>query len=294
MPPRKWKSGPGRCDMIVNPLHLVVSVAAVTLLGLLFRQVGVFDATGFASATMTGCLVLIFGGVSWFLLLVSFLVAASFVTKYKYATKNVMRVLEDKGGARTWKNVVANGLMAAVAAVGHGVTGLRGGFLSSTVFPSLFLGAVGTAAADTLATEIGLLSRSEPRLITHWRQRVTRGVSGGVSLLGALASLLGALIVGGASVAFDFGGFGVGTTLAAALVSGVLGCTLDSLLGATIQARYACVACGTSTEQKTHCGASAALIKGWPGVDNDVVNFLSTFFGAVMALLLISVKALSA
>jgi len=292
MPPRNWKSGTGRCDMIVNPLHLGVSVAAVTLLGLLFRKVGVFDATGFASATMTGCLVLIFGGVSWFLLLVSFLVAASFFTKYKYATKNVMRVLEDKGKARTWKNVVANGLMAAVAAVGHGVTGLRGGIQSSTVFSSLFLGAVGTAAADTLATEIGLLSRSEPRLITHWRKRVTRGVSGGVSLLGELASLLGALIVGGASVAFDFGGFGVGTTLAAVLVSGVLGCTLDSLLGATIQARYTCVACGKSTEKKTHCGASAALIKGWQGVDNDVVNFLSTFFGAVMALLLVSVKAL--
>ncbi|MCW4037817.1 MAG: DUF92 domain-containing protein, partial [Candidatus Bathyarchaeota archaeon] len=87
--------------MIVNPLHIVSSVTVVTLVGLFFLKVGVFDATGFASATVTGGLVLIFGGVSWFIVLVSFLVFTSLFTKYKYETKNAMSILKDKGGART-------------------------------------------------------------------------------------------------------------------------------------------------------------------------------------------------
>jgi len=277
--------------MIVNPLHIVFSVAAVTLIGLFFMKVGVFDNAGFASATMTGCFVLIFGGISWFIILVSFLVFTSLFTKYRYEMKSVMSVLEDKGGARTWKNVVANGLIASLAALGHGVTALGLGVHSSTVFHSLFLGAVSTAAADTLATEIGLLSRSEPRLITNLSECVNRGVSGGVSPLGELASLLGAFIVGFTSLAFAFGEFSVVKTFALALLSGFLGCTLDSVLGATIQARYKCPICGKITEKKNHCGELAALIKGWNGVDNDVVNLISTFFGAVIALILFSIKA---
>jgi uncharacterized protein (TIGR00297 family) len=212
-------------------------------------------------------------------------------TKYKYETKNAMSILKDKGGVRMWKNVVANGLIAAVAALGHGVTALTLGVPSSTVYHSLFLGAVSTAAADTLATEIGLLSRSEPRLITNLSERVDRGVSGGVSPLGELASLLGAFIVGVTALAFTFGGFSVGKTLVLVLFSGFLGSTLDSVLGATIQARYTCSVCGEITEQKHHCGESATLIQGWTGVDNDVVNFVSTFFGAVIALTLFSINA---
>ena len=277
--------------MIVNPLYIVLSVAAVTLIGLFFLKVGVFDSTGFASATITGCLVLIFGGVSWFIILVSFLVFTSLFTKYKYETKSMINILEGRGGARTWKNVVANGLIASLAALGHGVTALRLEINSSPVFHSLFLGAVSMAAADTLATEIGLLSRSEPRLITNLSERVNRGISGGVSPLGELASLLGAFIVGITSLAFGFGGFSVGKTLVLVLFSGFLGSTLDSVLGATIQARYTCPVCGKITEKKNHCGESATLIKGWKGVDNDVVNFISTFFGAVIALILFSIKA---
>lgn len=277
--------------MIVNPLYIVLSVAAVTLIGLFFLKVGVFDSTGFASATITGCLVLIFGGVSWFIILVSFLVFTSLFTKYKYETKSMINILEDKGGARTWKNVVANGLIASLAALGHGVTALRLEINSSPVFHSLFLGAVSMAAADTLATEIGLLSRSEPRLITNLSEHVNRGISGGVSPLGELASLLGAFTVGVTSLAFGFGGFSVVKTFVLVLFPGFLGCTLDSVLGATIQARYTCPVCGKITEKKNHCGESATLIKGWKGVDNDVVNFISTFFGAVIALVLFSIKA---
>jgi uncharacterized protein (TIGR00297 family) len=277
--------------MIVDPLFIVFSVAAVTLIGLFFMKVGVFDSTGFASATMTGCLVLIFGGVSWFIVLVSFLVFTSLFTKYKYEKKSVMSVLEDKGGARTWKNVVSNGLVASLAALGHGVTTLWFGIHSSTVFHSLFLGAVSMAAADTLATEIGLLSPSEPRLITNLSEYVSRGVSGGISPLGGLAALLGAFIVGSTSLPFAFGGFSVVKTFALVLFSGFLGSTLDSFLGATIQARYTCHVCEKTTEKKNHCGESATLIKGWKGVDNDVVNLISTFFGAVIALIIVSIKA---
>jgi uncharacterized membrane protein len=58
---------------------------------------------------------------------------------------------------------------------------------------------------------------------------------------------------------------------------------LDSLLGATLQAGYLCPLCEKSTESSIHrCGTRAHLTKGIPAVNNDVVNFVATFAGALI------------
>lgn len=57
-----------------------------------------------------------------------------------------------------------------------------------------YLGAVAAATADTLGTEIGTLSRTSPVLITTFRPAQT-GRSGGVSLLGIVAGIMGALSI---------------------------------------------------------------------------------------------------
>ena len=50
--------------------------------------------------------------------------------------------------------------------------------------------------ADTVASELGMLSPQPPLLITAWRERVRTGVDGGVSLLGTVASIAGGAIIG--------------------------------------------------------------------------------------------------
>src|ERR1700761_5268088 len=48
---------------------------------------------------------------------------------------------------------------------------------------------------DTLASELGILSSSPPRLVTTWKP-VPPGTNGGVSVGGTLASVVGGIIMG--------------------------------------------------------------------------------------------------
>lgn len=56
-------------------------------------------------------------------------------------------------------------------------------------------------AADTFSSELGILSKSRPRLLTSWNLRqVPAGTNGGVTLLGTMAGFLGASIIALTSV----------------------------------------------------------------------------------------------
>jgi uncharacterized membrane protein len=58
-------------------------------------------------------------------------------------------------------------------------------------------------AADTFSSELGIVSKSEPRLITSLRLRkVPRGTNGGVTLWGLLAGLLGSMVIVTAALLF--------------------------------------------------------------------------------------------
>ncbi len=61
--------------MIINPLHIVSSVVAVTLVGLFFLEGGCIRRHWLRFRDNDGRLVLIFGGVSWFIVLVSLLIS---------------------------------------------------------------------------------------------------------------------------------------------------------------------------------------------------------------------------
>ena len=50
---------------------------------------------------------------------------------------------------------------------------------------------------DTWSSELGILSTSQPRLITScWRRSVAPGTNGAMSLLGTLAAVAGGAIIG--------------------------------------------------------------------------------------------------
>ena len=72
--------------------------------------------------------------------------------------------------------------------------------------------------------------------------------------------------------------------LGAATVGGLAGSLCDSLLGATAQAIYWCDTCRKETERQVHhCGTETRLVRGWRWLGNDLVNFVASAVGALVA-----------
>ena len=214
---------------------------------------------GVAAALAVGAAVL--WGLSWpgVALLFAFFVPGSLLTW----------VAERRAPRRTARQVAANGGVAAVAAL----LGSWGGAA----------GALAAAAADTWATEIGSFSPWPPRLITSGT-RVTRGVSGGITVLGTLGAFVGAGVM--ALMATWIGRRAAGPGSAALVGAGVLGMLVDSLLGATVQGKYECPGCSAQFEQRDAvCHEPVRLIRGWRWLDNDGVNLAATLVGAGAAVL---------
>ncbi len=167
----------------------------------------------------------------------------------------------------------------------------------SSALLSAFVGAVAAGTADMLGTELGLLSAQRPRLITSWRHTLP-GRPGGISLLGLTASVGGAWLVGLVVLvaegildwqakipvprAMQWLPFG-------AMVGGTLASLVDSFLGATAQGLYYCERCDVLTESRWHhCGERTEQVRGWPWLDNELVDFVSAVVGAAITMTLVS------
>ena len=124
---------------------------------------------------------------------------------------------------------------------------------ASEVVKVMCVAALVEATADTVSSEIGQAFGGDPVLIAGLR-RVESGTDGAVTFLGSCAG-----VAAGALVAIA-GGWAIHLSLRAVLTTlaaGICGLFFDSLLGATVERR------------------------GWIG--NDLVNFTSTLFAAVLA-----------
>ena len=230
--------------------------------------------SGAAAATVVGAIA-VGAGWGWGALLVLYFALSSALSRVGAAAKarRTGDVVE-KGGARDAMQVLANGLPFTLAAVGAMVAPDPRWALAGA-------GGLAASAADTWATEVGTLVGGTPRSVRGWRP-VHPGTSGAVSLAGSLAAVAGALAI--ALVARLLGW--PAAVLPAAVAGGVAGAWVDTLLGATVQARRHCARCGRLTERNVHgCGAETRPAGGLPWLDNDLVNLLASALGAAVALL---------
>lgn len=250
-------------------------LGSAAIAGFAYRR-GSLSASGAGAALVVGTCIGAGGGAVWFAVLFAFFVTSTALGKVGRARKEAVKREFSKGDTRDAWQAIANGGVAAAAAVGMLVW-------PSPVWGAAFLGAMATANGDTWATELGVLSAGEPISLVRLR-RVPRGTSGAVSGLGMAATAGGALTVGlvAAAGAADFGG-SVLRVIAIAAIAGTMGSLADSLLGATVQSGYHCAACDRASEgERHHCGATARHVKGVRWFDNDVVNGVATLIGALL------------
>jgi uncharacterized protein (TIGR00297 family) len=270
----------------IDPIELVGGFALSLVIGLAGYRRGALKGSGVVGAVVTGTLIFGLGGWEWGALLIAFFVSSSALSFYHAKDKEGLAEKFAKGHRRDLAQALANGGAAAVlAALSRLFPLVEGG--GEGVWFAACAGAMAAVNADTWATELGVLSSHPPRLITTGRQ-VEVGASGGVTWLGAAASLGGAAFIG------LLGGLGVlilgqgwaaaGVLLLAAVTGGLAGSLFDSFLGATVQAIYWCGACQKETERKMHrCGTRTSLLRGWPWLGNDLVNFFASVLGALVA-----------
>ena len=108
---------------------------------------------------------------------------------------------------------------------------------------------------------------------------VPHGTSGGVTIQGLIASVAGSGLI--ALIAVTLGWPVI--TACAAIAGGVSGSMIDSVLGASVQEKRWCNECNCGTERAVHtCGTATVITGGVRGLDNDVVNFLSSIGGALV------------
>jgi uncharacterized protein (TIGR00297 family) len=177
------------------------------------------------------------------------------------------------GGRRRPVQVFANGGVAALCALLARTDG---------AFALAFAGAVAAATADTWSTEIGGRGRAVPRSITTGRP-VARGASGGITLAGTAGGLLGAGLIGLISWLV---GLASPSGMLCVVAAGAAGTLTDSFLGASVQARWRCTACGATIEVPVHgCGGAPEPLSGWRWLDNHAVNAVATLVGAAVAAL---------
>ena len=253
-----------------------IGLILAALVATLSYRVRFLTVSGSVGALVLGTVIFGLGGLPWVFALLVFFLASSLLSKLGAERKKDFRAVFEKASTRDLAQVLANG----------GVPGaivLANALLPSPIWCTAYLGALGTATADTWGTEIGILSASRPRLITDLKT-VDPGTSGAVSFIGLTGSVLGSLLIASTGLAF-YPYLNV-LNLTAIWLAGIAGALADSLLGATLQREYTCPKCLQQTERPFHCEeTSCRLTSGISWLGNDAVNALSSLYGAIFALI---------
>ncbi len=264
---------------------VALGVVAVIVIACRLRSYLTVDGT--FAAWLVGYLTWGLGSARWFVPLLAIFLAVN------WAGKGVKKLLgreapderddiEEKGSERDHVQVFANvGVGVVILLVTLGAPGLG----SSCLFGA-YLGSLAAACADTLASEIGILSRSRPVLLWTFRP-VPPGQSGGVSALGYAGAALGALVPALALALVDGSAGWSPRLFLGALACGLAGSTVDSIVGATLQGKRRCVICERTLERGDHCGAPTTAVSGLPFVTNDLVNVIGALTGAITGALVL-------
>jgi uncharacterized protein (TIGR00297 family) len=210
--------------------RIVLAIGVNLAFALLACAAGAASRSGAVCGFLLGTAIYLGYGYKSFLLLFAFVLLGSVATRLGFAKKAARGIAERMGGARSWRQALANLLAAAFFAVLVITTHHEPAFLIALV------AALAEAAGDTVSSEIGQWASDRAYLITTFRL-VAAGEDGGISLAGTAAGFAASATITGLGLGLGLCGPYRFAGAAIALGAAVAGNLLDSFLGATIQRR---------------------------------------------------------
>lgn len=185
------------------------------------------DRGGALAGAALGTVIWAGGGARAFALLAAFVGAGTLSTWLGWTRKARAGIAEGRGGRRGAASALAKVAVPALAAI------LAAAAPEPELLWLAFAGALATATADTVSSEIGKAFGRNTFLITTLAP-APRGSDGAISAEGSLAGLAAALFVAGLGTAVGL--YAVPGALAVATAA-VLANVLESLAGATLERR---------------------------------------------------------
>lgn len=221
-----------------------------------------FTIAGLSTAFIICFIMCICGSYQAFLSLLMLFLITIVTDKIKKKEKeSIIKDKHEKNDKRDAYQVLDNLLLACIFIIIYRLS-------NNIVFLKLFFISLAVSAADTSASGIGVLSKKSFNILTF--KKAERGLSGNVSILGFIASLLASFFVALLYLLFQKSI----VTICFITTFGFLGAVLDSLLGC-FQVKYKCTKCGSVTEKKNHCDNRTLYYKGLKWLNNDFVNLIS-------------------
>jgi uncharacterized protein (TIGR00297 family) len=210
--------------------RIILALAVNLAFAFLAYALKAASSSGAVCGFLLGTAIYLGYGYKSFLLLFAFVLLGSVATRLGFAKKAARGIAERRGGARSWREALANLLAAAFFAVLVITTHHEPAFLIALV------AALAEAAGDTVSSEIGQWASDRAYLITTFKP-VRAGEDGGISLAGTAAGFAASAFIMGLGLGLGLCGPYRFAGPAIALGAAVAGNLLDSLLGATLQRR---------------------------------------------------------
>ena len=249
-------------------MNLGISIILSLLLGLIAYLKKALTMPALILAVLFSTLITYFGGLTSFIILVVVFLG-SIIAKLFHKNK--------KSNKRKLIQIISNVGIGALSLIIYK-------FTSNDLYLLIYASVMAESLADTLASDIGVLSKNEPINILTLKKG-ERGLSGNISFLGLTSALIGSLLIG---TIYYIGMDKSITSFIIIILSGFLGSLIDSILGASIQVKYKCTKCKKITERKEHCGKKTNYYKGIKWIDNNLVNLLSNAIVFIILLIILN------
>lgn len=223
---------------------------------------------GMVAAILTAMVLYALGGPYLGVGLLTFFILGSIISKIKNDSKKEGEKIQEHSAARNWVQVLSNSLPASILM-----------WLSlllpeqQSILLLLSFGVFSAAAADTFSSEIGMLSTGKVYDIITFKP-VKNGVSGGVTIIGLMAGLLGSFLLSLLAIKL----FSWHDILFITIL-GFIGSIIDSVLGSILQRKYV-NALGHYQDVPYQEGDKP--VGGVTWISNNEVNMISLFFVVVI------------